>query len=110
VRRGHRDQLWVTVWYPADADAVEHPVTLGPPEIPLRDIGSVALNPAFAADPTRWPVILPPHGFGKTARIMGWFGIAMVRDGYIVVAVDHPGNNGGRSDDRPRRSTLLGSR
>ena len=25
---------------------------------------------------------------------MGWFGIAMARDGYIVVAVDHPGNNG----------------
>jgi predicted dienelactone hydrolase len=24
---------------------------------------------------------------------MGWFGIAMARDGYIVVAVDHPGNN-----------------
>ena len=28
-----------------------------------------------------------------TARIVGWFGIAMARDGYIVVAVDHPGNN-----------------
>jgi predicted dienelactone hydrolase len=24
---------------------------------------------------------------------MGWFGIAMARDGYVVVAVDHPGNN-----------------
>ena len=26
--------------------------------------------------------------------MMGWFGIAMARDGYIVIAVDHPGNNG----------------
>jgi predicted dienelactone hydrolase len=26
--------------------------------------------------------------------MMGWFGTALARDGYIVVAVDHPGNNG----------------
>jgi predicted dienelactone hydrolase len=26
--------------------------------------------------------------------MMGWFGIAMARDGYIVIGVDHPGNNG----------------
>jgi predicted dienelactone hydrolase len=38
-------------------------------------------------------VILLSHGFGGTARIMGWFGIAMARSGYIVVAVEHPGNN-----------------
>ncbi|MEO8113856.1 MAG: hypothetical protein ABI655_05720, partial [Phenylobacterium sp.] len=25
---------------------------------------------------------------------MGWFGIEMARAGYVVVAVDHPGNNG----------------
>ena len=89
----HRDQLRITVWYPAAADAVERPLVVGPPERPLRNIGSVGLDAAFAADPTRWPVILLSHGFGGTERIMGWFGIAMARDGYIVVAVDHPGNN-----------------
>ena len=90
---GHRDQLRITVWYPAAADAVETPLIVGSPEKPLRDFGSVAMDAAFAADRTQWPVILLSHGFGGTARIMGWFGIAMARDGYIVVAVDHPGNN-----------------
>jgi predicted dienelactone hydrolase len=89
-----QDQLRITVWYPAAADAVERPLVVGSPERPLRNIGSVAADAAFAADRTRWPVILLSHGFGGTARIMGWFGIAMARDGYIVVAVDHPGNNG----------------
>jgi len=89
----HRDQLRITVWYPAAADAVERPLVVGPPERPLFNIGSVAVDAAFAADGTRWPVILLSHGFGGTARIMGWFGIAMARDRYIVVAVEHPGNN-----------------
>jgi predicted dienelactone hydrolase len=89
----HRAELRITVWYPAAADAVERPLVVGPPERPLFDIGAVAPNAAFAADGARRPVILLSHGFGGTARIMGWFGIAMARSGYIVVAVDHPGNN-----------------
>ena len=91
---GHRDQLRITVWYSAAGDAVERPLVVGSPERPLFNVGSVASDAAFAADRTQWPVILLSHGFGGTARIMGWFGIAMAPDGYIVVAVDHPGNNG----------------
>jgi predicted dienelactone hydrolase len=90
---GHRDQLRITVWYPAAADAVERPLAVGPPERPLYNIGSVALNAAFAAERTQWPVILLSHGFGGTAQITGWFDIETARDGYIVVAVDRPGNN-----------------
>jgi predicted dienelactone hydrolase len=89
----HRAELRITVWYPAAADAVERPLVVGPPERPLFDIGAVAPNAAFAADGARRPVVLLSHGFGGTARIMGWFGITMARSGYIVVAVDHPGNN-----------------
>ena len=47
-------------------------------------------NAPFATDNIRQPVLLLSHGFGGTARIMGWFGIAMARAGYIVIAVDHP--------------------
>jgi predicted dienelactone hydrolase len=91
----HRDQLRITVWYPAAADAVEHPLVLGPPDRPVRDVGVVAADARLAADIERRPVILLSHGFGGSARIMGWFGIAMAREGgYIVIAVDHPGNNG----------------
>ena len=27
--------------------------------------------------------------------MMAWFGTALAREGYIVIAVDHPGNNNG---------------
>jgi predicted dienelactone hydrolase len=89
----HRSELRITVWYPAAADAVEQPLVVGPPGRPLFEIGAVAPDAAFAADGARRPVILLSHGYGGTARIMGWFGIAMARSGYIVIAVDHPGNN-----------------
>jgi predicted dienelactone hydrolase len=88
----HRSELRITVWYPA-ADAVESPLVIGPPGRPLFDVGSVAPNAAFAGDGAQRPVILLSHGFGGTARIMGWFGIPLARSGYVVIAVDHPGNN-----------------
>jgi len=90
----HRDQLRITIWYPAASDAIEQPLVLGPPDLPLRDVGAVAANAAPAANSERLPVILLSHGFGGTARLMGWFGISMARNGYVVIAVDHPGNNG----------------
>lgn len=90
----HRSELRITVWYPAAADAVESPLVIGPPGRPLFDVGAVAPNAAFAEDSLQRPVILLSHGFGGTAGIMGWFGIALARSGYIVIAVDHPGNNG----------------
>jgi predicted dienelactone hydrolase len=89
----HRNELRITVWYPAAGDAVERPLLIGPADKPLFNVGAVALGAAFADNRQR-PVILLSHGFGGTARIMGWFGIAMAQRGYIVIAVDHPGNNG----------------
>jgi predicted dienelactone hydrolase len=89
----HRDTLRITVWYPAAASAQEQDITIGPPGQPLFYVGESAPDAAFADDRRR-PVILFSHGFGGTARIMGWFGTAMASQGYVVVAVDHPGNNG----------------
>jgi predicted dienelactone hydrolase len=89
----HSDQLRITVWYPAAAGAVEQPLNLGPPDKPLFRPGKAAPRAAFADDKPR-PVILFSHGFGGTARMMAWFGTALAREGYIVIAVDHPGNNG----------------
>jgi len=89
----HRPQVRVTVWYPAAEGAVEQRIDLGPPGRPLFLVGAVAQDAAFADDRRR-PVILFSHGFGGAARMMGWFGTALARDGYVVVAVDHPGNNG----------------
>jgi predicted dienelactone hydrolase len=39
-------------------------------------------------------VILFSHGFGGTARMMAWFTTVLAQQGYVVIAVDHPGNNG----------------
>lgn len=79
----HRDVIRVTVWYPAAADAVEHKLTIDGPDGPLFEIGDVADNAPFGSA-ERLPVILLSHGFGGAARIMGWFGIPLARDGYIV--------------------------
>ncbi|HMH67341.1 MAG TPA: alpha/beta hydrolase [Pinirhizobacter sp.] len=88
----HRDFVRYTVWYPAAAGSKETPITVGPPAAPLFNVGSAAADAAIAKG--RFPTLLLSHGNGGSAPIMGWFGIAMARAGYVVIAVDHPGNNG----------------
>jgi predicted dienelactone hydrolase len=89
----HRPTVRVTVWYPAAPGAAEERIDIGPPGKPLFTVGAVAAGAPFADAKPR-PVILFSHGFGGTARMMGWFGLPLARAGYVVVAVDHPGNNG----------------
>jgi predicted dienelactone hydrolase len=89
----HSDELRITIWYPAASGATETPLDIGPPGKPFYTPGSAAPNADFD-DARRRRVILLSHGFGGSARIMGWFGTAMARRGYVVIAVDHPGNNG----------------
>lgn len=88
----HRDSVRYTVWYPAQSGAQETALTIGPPGAPLFEVGTAAADAAMAKG--RWPVLLLSHGNGGSARMMGWFGTAMARAGYVVIAVDHPGNNG----------------
>ena len=88
----HRQTVRVTVWYPAAPDAKEVSLDIGPPARPLFKVGSAAPDAAFADDRRR-PVILFSHGFGGSARIMAWFTLPLARAGYVVIAVDHPGNN-----------------
>lgn len=88
----HRDELRYTVWYPAAVGAVEQPITIGPPDAPLFVVGRAAADAAIAPGPR--PTLLLSHGNGGSARMLGWFGIELARAGYLVIAVDHPGNNG----------------
>ena len=88
-----KDAVRVTVWYPANDLKPEEDIVLGPAGNPLFYVGEAAPDAGFADDRRR-PVILFSHGFGGTARMMGWFGTVMAGQGYIVIAVDHPGNNG----------------
>lgn len=88
----HRDALRYTVWYPAPAGSRETALTIGPPEAQLFDVGRAALDAPVAG--ARLPTLLFSHGNGGSARMMGWLGTALARAGYLVIAVDHPGNNG----------------
>jgi len=87
-----RDQVRVTIWYPATKDSVEQPLVIGPADKPLFDVGSVAFDAPFAGGGSR-PILLLSPGGGASASLVGWFGIAMARAGYVVIAVDHPGDN-----------------
>jgi predicted dienelactone hydrolase len=89
----HRPTVRITVWYPAAEGVDEKSLDLGPPGQPMFFVGEAAPDAAFA-DTRRRPVILFSHGFGGTARMMGWFTTVLAQQGYIVIAVDHPGNNG----------------
>jgi predicted dienelactone hydrolase len=89
----HKPTVRITVWYPAAEGADEKSLDLGPPGQPMFYVGSAAPDAPFA-DQRRRAVILFSHGFGGSARMMGWFTTVLAQQGFIVVAVDHPGNNG----------------
>ena len=81
----------ITLWYPATGP--EQPLETGPPGRSIFTGLSAAPDAPFA-DNARHPTIALSHGFGGSARSMAWFGTALARAGYVVVAVDHPGTNG----------------
>ncbi len=89
----HKPAVRITVWYPAAEGSEEKSLDIGPPGQPMFLVGSAAPNAAFA-DTRRHPVILFSHGFGGTAQMMGWFTTVLAQQGYVVIAVDHPGANG----------------
>ena len=91
-----RTTLRITIWYPAPNGTATQPLALGPPgQPPLFEGGTVAPEAPFADDPpVRRPVILLSHGYGGTARMMSWFAAPLAEAGYVVIAVQHPGNNG----------------
>ena len=100
-----RDSQRVTVWYPA-ADGAEATLRLiGSEPTPFFISGEAADGAAFAEGAQQLPLIVVSHGFGGSARQMGWLGTALAREGYVVAAVDHPGNNG--FDDRTPEGALL---
>ena len=91
--RGARTQaLRVMIWYPAAGDAREEPQWIGPRIVPFFSAGRAARDAAPAAGPRR-PLVLLSHGNGGTASALGWLGTALAAHGFVVVAVNHPGNN-----------------
>ena len=69
-------------------------------------------------DPGPWPLIVFVHGSSGTPSVYAWFGRAMARAGYVVVAADMPNTSlisaGGPSDlhveDQPADVSFLADR
>ncbi len=83
--------LVTTIWYPADSAAVETPHWVGPADSPLFAVGSAALDAKLAHG--KFPLVVLSHGTGGSALMLGWLATKLAAHGYIVAAVNHPGNN-----------------
>jgi pimeloyl-ACP methyl ester carboxylesterase len=64
---------------------------IGPPTSPLFRLGQWA-DDAKRADGT-FPLIVLSHGTGGSAQVMAWLDRDLASRGYVVAAVNHPGNN-----------------
>jgi predicted dienelactone hydrolase len=93
--RGSIDQtLSGIVWYPADTSpGEEKDQFIGPPDAPLFYAGHTAKDATLAPTFRKFPLIALSHGTGGSAMQMAWLGTYLAARGYIVVAVNHPGNN-----------------
>jgi predicted dienelactone hydrolase len=90
--RGAAMRALVTkLWYPASAGTSMSEHDIGPPQSPFFRLGAWA-DDARPAD-GRFPLIALSHGTGGSAQIMAWLARALASRGYIVAAVNHPGNN-----------------
>jgi predicted dienelactone hydrolase len=81
-----RNRKLVTyVWYPI------------PKEIKLKDLDKGPFVPVVAASDVKpvahkFPIVLISHGSGGLAKRMFWLAGSLVKNGNVVIAVDHPGN------------------
>jgi len=92
-RGAQKPELHVMVWYPAPVTAVETMQVIGPPDAPLLEEGMASPNAPMIPAMRPLPLIVLSHGTGGSKEQMAWLGIALARAGFVVAAVDHPGNN-----------------
>jgi predicted dienelactone hydrolase len=85
--------LLTTIWYPADKSAEEMQQWVGDPAHPFANAGRAARDAKVASSPSKFPLILLSHGTGGSALMMAWLGTVLAAHGYVVAAVNHPGNN-----------------
>jgi len=85
--------LVTTIWFPAAPNSKETTQWIGSPDSPFANAGTAARGADIAAQPDRFPLIVVSHGTGGSSGMMGWLGTELAAHGYIVAAVNHPGNN-----------------
>jgi len=85
--------LFEVVWYPAESSAKAKPQLIPPVGTAIFHAAAAAPEAPMAASPGKFPLILLSHGTGGTPQSIAWFATALAARGYIVAAVNHPGNN-----------------
>jgi predicted dienelactone hydrolase len=93
LRGDASDRLKVRVWYPATSGTAVRPIVVGPSHAPLFMEGEAGSDAAVAMMPAQMPFIVVSHGTGGTAMDLAWLCAGLAARGFIVAAVDHPGNN-----------------
>ncbi len=93
--------LATTLWYPADAGAVQTDVVI-PRQRPIFLGGRVARDATLRKGAERLPLVVLSHGTGGSAFQMMWLGRALAARGYVVAAVDHHGNSAAEDNPDPR--------
>lgn len=81
------------IWYPAENSGEQKDQYIGPPDAPLFYAGHAAKDATLAPAFGKYPLLALSHGTGGSAMQMAWLGTYLAARGYIVVAVNHPGNN-----------------
>jgi predicted dienelactone hydrolase len=85
--------LQEVLWYPAESGADAKPQRIPPVGMAIFEAAPAAPDAKLAASPAKFPLILLSHGTGGTAQSIAWLATGLASRGYIVAAVNHPGNN-----------------
>jgi predicted dienelactone hydrolase len=92
--RGARTEgLTTTIWYPVDPRIAESPHDIGAPGDPIFRGHPLADHARLSPTHAKYPLLLLSHGTGGSAVDLDWLASALAANGYIVAAVNHPGNN-----------------
>lgn len=91
-RGAKTEALWVRLWYPAAAGTEQRAHDIGPPQQPIFRGHALAIDAPIAGG-AALPLLLLSHGTGGSADSLDWLGAALAARGYVVAAVNHPGNN-----------------
>lgn len=86
----HQRPITVHVFYPTH-DSPSAPSTLSKPTEELFVPGN-AIWYATPAEAKKLPLVLMSHGTGGSALQMSWLAEKLVKNGYLVVGVNHHGN------------------
>src|SRR5262249_35585392 len=81
--------VWADVWFPTEDDQKETPMHYGSP---LGE-GSAISNPSFAADGSRFPLVVMSHGAFGSPSGYSWLSEFLARNGVIVLGIAHYGES-----------------